>query len=143
MAKDSITLIDNRTGKSYEIAISYGIYPLDGAAIRASDLRQVKVSEDDFGLMSYDPAFLNTASCQSTITFIDGDRGILRYRGYPIDFLAENCTFLECAYLLFFGELPNEQELKEWVDKITHHTMIHENIKKFMEGFRHDAHPMG
>ena len=113
MAKESITITDNRTGKSYEIPISYGTYPLDGAAIRASDLKQVKVSEEDFGLMSYDPAFMNTASCHSTITFIDGDKGILRYRGYPIEQLAENCTFLEVAYLILNGELPApEQRLR-------------------------------
>ena len=143
MAKESITLIDNRTGKSYEIAISYGIYPLDGAVIRASDLRQVKVSEDDFGLMSYDPAFMNTASCQSTITFIDGDKGILRYRGYPIEELAEKSTYLETAYLVLYGELPTKAQLEKWTHDITWHTMIHENIKKFMDGFHYDAHPMG
>src|SRR3970040_1157501 len=143
MAKDSITLIDNRTGKSYEIAISYGIYPLDGAAIRASDLRQVKVSEDDFGLMSYDPAFMNTASCQSTVTFIDGDKGILRYRGYPIEELAEKSTYLETAYLILHGELPTPPQLDAWSHDITWHTLIHENIKKFIDGFHYDAHPMG
>jgi len=143
MAKESITLIDNRTGKSYEIAISYGIYPLDGAAIRASDLRQVKVSEDDFGLMSYDPAFMNTASCQSRITFIDGDKGILRYRGYPIEELAEKSTYLETAYLVLYGELPTKAQLDNWTHDITYHTIIHENIKKFMDGFHYDAHPMG
>ena len=143
MAKDSITLIDNRTGKSYEIAISYGTYPLDGAAVRASDLRQVKVSEDDFGLVSYDPAFMNTASCQSTITFIDGDKGILRYRGYPIEELAEKSTYLETAYLVFYGELPTKAQLDKWTHDITYHTIIHENIKKFMDGFHYDAHPMG
>jgi len=143
MAKDSITLIDNRTGKSYEIAISYGTYPLDGAAVRASDLRQVKVSEDDFGLVSYDPAFMNTASCQSTITFIDGDKGILRYRGYPIEELAEKSTYLETAYLVLYGELPTKAQLDKWTHDITYHTIIHENIKKFMDGFHYDAHPMG
>ncbi len=143
MAKESITLIDNRTGKSYEIAISYGIYSLDGAAIRASDLRQVKVSEDDFGLMSYDPAFMNTASCQSRITFIDGDKGILRYRGYPIEELAEKSTYLETAYLVLYGELPTKAQLDKWIHDITYHTIIHENIKKFMDGFHYDAHPMG
>jgi len=107
------------------------------------DLRQIKTGPDDFGVMSYDPAFLNTASCQSAITFIDGDKGILRYRGYPIEQLAEKCTFLEVAYLVLFGELPTEPELKDWTDKITYHTMLHENTKKFLEGFRHDAHPMG
>ena len=143
MAKDSITLIDNRTGKSYEIAISYGIYPLDGAALRASDLRQVKVSEDDFGLVSYDPAFMNTASCQSRITFIDGDKGILRYRGYPIEELAEKSTYLETAYLILYGALPTKAQLDTWIHDITWHTLIHENIKKFMDGFHYDAHPMG
>ena len=143
MAKDSITLVDNRTGKSYEIAISYGIYPLDGAVIRASDLRQLKVSEDDFGLMSYDPAFMNTASCQSRITFIDGDKGILRYRGYPIEELAEKSTYLETAYLVLYGEIPTKAQLDNWTHDITYHTIIHENIKKFMDGFHYDAHPMG
>ncbi len=143
MAKESITLIDNRTGKSYEIPISYGTYPLDGAAIRASDLRQVKASEEDFGLMSYDPAFMNTASCQSKITFIDGDKGILRYRGYPIEELAEKSNYLETAYLVLHGELPAKAQLETWRHDITHHTMIHENIKKFMDGFHYDAHPMG
>jgi citrate synthase len=107
------------------------------------DLRQIKTGPEDFGVMSYDPAFMNTASCQSTITFIDGDRGILRYRGYPIEVLAEKCSFPEVAYLILFGELPTSSELKEWTDKITHHTMLHENIKEFMHGFHHDAHPMG
>src|SRR3970282_2060676 len=138
MAKESVSLIDNRTGKSYEITISYGIYPLDGAAIRASDLRQVKVSEDDFGLMSYDPAYMNTASCKSRITFIDGDKGILRYRGYPIDQLAERAPYLEVAYLILNGELPTKNRLDEWVFAVTHHTMVHENIGEFLAGFRYD-----
>lgn len=138
-----ISVIDQRTGKTYEIPIQYGTYPLYGAAIRAADLRQIKVSEEDFGLMTYDPAFMNTASCQSTVTFIDGDKGILRYRGYPIEELAEKSTYLETAYLLLHGELPTEAELKEWLHNITFHTMIHENIKKFMDGFHYDAHPMG
>ncbi|MBI4287845.1 MAG: citrate (Si)-synthase, partial [Chloroflexi bacterium] len=136
MASDSLTIIDNRTGKQYEVPITRG-------AIRAMDLRQVRVSEDDFGLMSYDPAFLNTASCQSAITFIDGDKGILEYRGYPIEHLAEGSTYLETAYLIFHGELPSRSQLDQWKDEITRHTMVHENVKKFMEGFRHDAHPMG
>jgi len=136
MENETLSIVDNRTNKTYTI-------PLFKGTVRAMDLRQIKTGPDDFGVMSYDPAFLNTASCQSTITFIDGDRGILRYRGYPIEVLAEKCTFLEVAYLILFGELPSESELKEWTDKVTHHTMIHENIKKFMEGFRHDAHPMG
>jgi len=106
------------------------------------DLRQIKTDPEDFGLMTYDPAFMNTASCRSSITYIDGDKGILRYRGYPIEVLAEHCTFLEVAYLLLFGELPNEKELKQWVWDITHHTMMHETTKKFMEGFRYSAHPM-
>jgi citrate synthase len=132
----SLTIIDNRTNAAYTVPIADG-------AIRAMDLRQIKTGPEDFGLMSYDPAFMNTASCRSRITFIDGDRGILRYRGYPIDVLAEKCSFLEVAYLLLFGELPTESEMTEWTDKVTHHTMIHENIKKFMDGFHHDAHPMG
>jgi citrate synthase len=107
------------------------------------DLRQIKTGPDDFGLMAFDPAFTNTASCRSSITFIDGEKGILRYRGYPIEELAEHCTFLEVAYLLLWGELPTEQQLKEWVDQITHHTMLHETTKKFLEGFRYNAHPMG
>jgi citrate synthase len=136
MAKQTVTITDNRTGKTYEIPIEHG-------AIRAMDLRQIKVSEEDFGLMSYDPAFMNTASCKSTITFIDGEKGILRYRGYPIEDLAERSTFLETAYLILHGELPTRALLDEWTYHITHHTMIHENIKKFMDGFHYDAHPMG
>jgi citrate synthase len=136
MAKETVTITDNRTGKTYEIPIEHG-------AIRGMDLRQIKVSEDDFGLMSYDPAFMNTASCKSTITFIDGEKGILRYRGYPIEELAERSTFLETAYLILHGELPTRAQLDEWTYHITHHTMIHENIKKFMDGFHYDAHPMG
>lgn len=141
--KNTITVIDNRTEQSYEIPIEYGTYPLYGAAIRAGDLRQIKTSAEDFGLMTYDPAFMNTASCKSRITFIDGDKGILRYRGYPIDELAQNSTYLETAYLILYGELPAKAELKEWVQNITVHTFIHENIKKFMDGFHYDAHPMG
>jgi citrate synthase len=133
---DTLTIIDNRTGKKYEIPITYD-------TIRAMDLRQIKVKEDDFGLMTYDPAFMNTASCKSTITYIDGDRGILRYRGYPIEQLAEKSTFLETAYLLLYGELPTKAQYEDWVFNITHHTMIHENIKKLMDGFHYDAHPMG
>ncbi len=134
--KDSLTIIDNRTGKSYEI-------PLYNGNVRAMDLRQIKTDPEEFGTLSYDPAFTNTASCRSAITFIDGERGILRYRGYPIEQLAENCSFLEVAYLIINGELPTPDQLKDWVDNITHHTMIHENIKKLVEGFRYDAHPMG
>src|SRR5574341_764366 len=132
MSKDTITMIDNRTGKNYEIPIQYGTYPLYGAAIRAADLRQVKVSEEDFGLMTYDPAFMNTASCQSKITFIDGDKGILRYRGFPIEQLAQRSSYLETAYIILYGEIPTETELEEWKHNITYHTYIHENIKKFM-----------
>jgi citrate synthase len=136
MSADTLTVIDNRTGKKYELQIENG-------AIEAKDLRQIKESEDDFGLMSYDPAFMNTASCKSSITFIDGDKGILRYRGYPIEQLAEQCTYLEVAYLLLYGELPTQEQLNDWGWNITHHTFIHENIKKLMDGFHYDAHPMG
>jgi citrate synthase len=133
---DTLTITDNRTGKQYEIPIAQG-------AIRAMDLRQIKASADDFGLMTYDPAFQNTAACRSAITFIDGDRGILLYRGYPIEQLAERSTYLETAYLILNGELPSRTELETWVREVTLHTMLHENIKKFMEGFQYDAHPMG
>jgi citrate synthase len=135
-SRDSLTVVDNRTGRSYEI-------PIEDGAVRATDLRRITVSEGDEGLVSYDPAFLNTASCRSAITYIDGDRGVLRYRGYPIEELAERASFLEVAYLLSHGELPSAAQLAEWVDVITHHTFIHENIKKFIDGFHHDAHPMG
>ncbi|MBI3085759.1 MAG: citrate synthase, partial [candidate division NC10 bacterium] len=140
---DSLTITDNRTGKTYEIPILYGTFPTYGAAIRSADLRQIKVSDDDFGLMGYDPAFMNTASCKSAITHIDGERGILRYRGYPIEQLAEQSNYLEVAYLLIHGELPTKAQYDEWVHNITHHTMVHENLKKFMDGFHYDAHPMG
>jgi citrate synthase len=143
MAKDTLTVIDNRTNKSYEISLMYGLYPNESCAIRATDLRQIKISEDDFGVMTYDPAFMNTASCQSKITFIDGDKGILRYRGYPIEELAEKSTYLETAYLILYGELPTKVELENWAHNITFHTFIHENIKKFIDGFHYDAHPMG
>ena len=133
---DALTVTDHRTGRVYEIPISEG-------AIRAMDLRQIKTGAEDFGLMSYDPAFLNTASCKSRITYIDGDKGILRYRGYPIEQLAENCTYLEVAYLLLYGELPNRRQYEEWTHHITFHTMIHESLKKLMDGFNYDAHPMG
>jgi citrate synthase len=136
MGKESLTVTDNRTGKTYE-------FPIENGAIRGPDLRKIKVSDDDFGLMSYDPAFMNTASCKSTITFIDGDKGILRYRGYPIDQLADHATYLESAYLLLNGELPTADQLSGWAWEVTHHTLIHENLKKFMDGFHHDAHPMG
>jgi citrate synthase len=143
MAKDSLTITDNRTGESYEVPIRYGTYPEYGAAINALDLRQIKVSKEDFGLLAYDPGFTNTASCQSAVSFVDGERGILRYRGYPIDQIAEESNYLETAYLILHGELPTEGQLEEWVENITHHTIIHENIKKFIDGFWHDAHPMG
>ncbi len=136
MPEETLTITDNRTGTSYTI-------PVKNGAIRAMDLRQIRTSPDDFGLMSYDPAFMNTACCESRVTFIDGDKGILQYRGYPIEQLAENCSFLEVAYLLLHGELPTQAEYNDWVDTITHHTMIHENTKKLMEAFHHDAHPMG
>jgi len=141
--QQTLTVIDNRTGKRYEIPIQYGTYATYGAAISSMDLRQIKAAEDDFGLLAYDPGFTNTASCRSNITFVDGERGILRYRGYPIDQLAEKSDYLETAYLILHGELPNQNELDFWKWNITHHTMIHENIKKFMDGFHHDAHPMG
>ena len=142
MGTDSVTITDNRTGKSVEIPIMYGTFPAVGAAIRGADLRQIKVSEDDFGLMSYDPAFMNTASCRSAITHIDGDKGILRHRGYPIEQLAEQSNYLEVAYLVIHGELPTKAQCDEWVHNITFHTMVHENLKKLMDGFHHDAHPM-
>jgi citrate synthase len=143
MASDSLTITDNRTGKQYELPIRYGTYPTYGAAIDALDLRQIKVSDEDFGLLARDPGFTNTASCSSSITFVDGERGILRYRGYPIEQLAEQSTFLETAHLILYGELPSEDELESWEQNVTHHTIVHENIKKFMDGFHHDAHPMG
>jgi citrate synthase len=136
MAKEKLNIVDQRTSAAYEL-------PLDKGCIRATDLRQIKTGPDDFGVMSYDPAFLNTASCQSAITFIDGDKGILRYRGYPIEQLAEKCTFLEVAYLIIHGELPTELQLKTWIDEIKHHTMLHEKTKELLQGFNHDAHPMG
>jgi citrate synthase len=133
---DTLTITDNRTGKTYELPIELGV-------IRAMDLRQIKTGPDDFGLMTYDPAFQNTAACRSQITFIDGDQGILLYRGYPIEQLAEQSTYLETAYLILFGELPTQAELDTWVREVTLHTMLHENIKTFMQGFQYDAHPMG
>jgi citrate synthase len=132
----TLTIRDNRTDASYTL-------PVNDGTVRAIDLRKIKTGTGNFGLMSYDPAFMNTASCRSAITFIDGDRGILQYRGYPIEQLAENCSFLEVAYLILFAELPDPGQLADWVDQIKHHTMLHENIKKFMDGFHHDAHPMG
>jgi len=133
---DTLTIVDNRTGKKYDL-------PIQDGTIRAMDLRQIKTGADDFGLMTYDPAFMNTANCRSAITYIDGEKGILLYRGYPIEQLAEDSDFLETAYLILFGELPSATQYQTWVRDITYHTMLHENIKKFMEGFRYDAHPMG
>jgi citrate synthase len=140
---DTLTIIDNRTGKQYEVPIAHGTYPEYGSYIPAMDLRKIKLSEDDFGLLSYDPAFKNTASCRSAITFIDGDRGILRYRGIPIEEVAEKSNYLEAAYLTLFGELPSKEQLDAWTWHITHHTFTHENLKKMIDGFHHDAHPMG
>jgi citrate synthase len=133
---DTLTITDNRTGKKYDV-------PIQDGAIKATDLRKIKTSDDDFGLITYDPAFMNTASCRSRITFIDGDAGVLLYRGYPIEQLAEQSTYLETAYLILFGELPTQKQLADWTHAITMHTMVHENIKQFMEGFQYDAHPMG
>ncbi len=136
MPQETLTVTDNRTGRAYEIPIAHG-------TIKAADLRQIKTDADDFGLMSYDPAFMNTASTRSALTYIDGDKGILRYRGYPIEQLAEKSTYLETAYLILFGELPAAQQFKQWRHEVTHHTFLHENIKHLMETFRYDAHPMG
>ena len=136
MSQNTLTITDNRTGKQYDL-------PIENGTIRAMDLRQIKVADEDFGLMTYDPAFMNTASCKSRITFIDGDKGILEYRGYPIDQLAEKSSYLEVAYLLLHGELPNESQLKEWTSNITYHTFINESIKKVIDGFHYNAHPMG
>jgi len=135
MPKDTLTITDNRTGKTYEV-------PIENGTIRTHALRQIKVGDEDFGLMGYDPAFLNTANCRSAITFIDGDKGILEYRGYPIEQLAEKSSFLEVAYLLLNGELPTPKELEQFIHLVTHHTYVHENIKTYMDGFRYDAHPM-
>ena len=143
MNAHSLTVIDNRTGKRYEIPIQYGTYPSYGATVNALDLRQIKASEEDFGLLTYDPGYTNTASCKSSVTFLDGEKGILRYRGYPIEQLAEKSSFLETAYLLLNGELPNVQQLQKWRSDITEHIFIHENIKKLIDNFCHDAHPMG
>jgi citrate synthase len=136
MSKDTLTITDNRTGKTYEI-------PVEHDTIRAIDLRQIKVHDDDFGMMSYDPAYLNTACCRSDITYIDGDKGILQYRGYPIEQLAEQSRFLEVAYLTIYGELPTKDELEFWEYRIMRHTYIHENLTQLMKAFRYDAHPMG
>ncbi len=135
-ANNTLSITDNRTGKKYDL-------PIENDTIRAMDLRQIKVKKDDFGMMSYDPAYSNTASCTSRVTFIDGDKGELMYRGYPIDVLAKKSNFLEVSYLLLNGKLPNKKEFKTFEDNIMNHTMIHENIKKVMDGFRYDAHPMG
>ncbi|HSV05839.1 MAG TPA: citrate synthase [Candidatus Binatus sp.] len=136
MAKESLTVIDNRSGRRFEV-------PIENGAIRATDLQQIRVTPDEPGLVSYDPAFMNTASCKSRITYIDGDKGVLLYRGYPIEQLAERSNFLETAYLIVKGELPTAEHLRQWTHNITLHTIVHENIKAFMDGFRYDAHPMG
>src|SRR5262245_15802347 len=133
-SREALTITDNRTGKAFEVPITYG-------TIKAMDLRQIKTGPNDFGMMSYDPAYNNTASCISRITYIDGDKGVLRYRGYPIEELAEKSTYLETAYLLLHGELPTDAQLKDWIWHITHHTFIHESIKKFLDGFHYDDHP--
>src|ERR1700753_1094811 len=135
-ADGSLTITDSRTGKTYEV-------PIEDGTIRATELRKIKTSEDDFGLMSYDPAYMATASCRSAITFIDGEKGILEYRGYPIEQLAEKSSYLEVGYLLINGELPKKKQLEDWDQEITIHTFVHENVKEFMQGFRYDAHPMG
>jgi len=134
--RDALTIKDERTGRVYEVPIVHG-------TVRATDLRQIKTDPEDFGLMTYDPAFLNTASCTSRITYIDGEKGILRYRGYPIEVLAEKCNYMEVAYLLLYGELPNKKQYDDWCHAITYHTMIHESLKKVMDAFNYDAHPMG
>src|SRR5215217_1897053 len=135
-APETLTVTDNRTGRTYEI-------PIEDGTVRAPALRAIKVDEDDFGLMTYDPAYMNTAACRSAITFLDGEAGVLEYRGYPIEQLAEQSTYLEVAYLLIHGDLPTQAELDEWTHQVTIHTFVHENIKAFMQGFRYDAHPMG
>jgi citrate synthase len=136
VGQDTLTITDSRTGQTYDVEVTDG-------TVKAMDLRQIKVSDDDFGLMAYDPAFTNTASCRSAITFIDGEAGILQHRGYSIEQLCEHSSYLEVAYLLVFGELPTEAQLERWVFDITHHTFVHEDIKQFLQGFRYDAHPMG
>src|SRR3712207_5043598 len=135
-AAETLTITDNRTGRTYEV-------PIEDGTIRATSLRDIKFDDNDFGLMTYDPAFMNTASCRSSITYLDGDHGVLEYRGYPIEQLAEQSCYLEVAYLLIHGELPTQQQLDEWTNEITINTFVHENVKGFMHGFRHDAHPMG
>src|SRR6202142_4609800 len=134
--RETLSVTDNRTGRQFEL-------PITNETIKALDLRPIKVDDGDFGMMSYDPAFTNTASCSSRITYIDGDKGILRYRGYSIEELAEKSIFIETAYLILYGELPTKSQLANWSYNITHHTFIHESIKKFIDGFHHDAHPMG
>src|SRR5512147_585526 len=136
MAGASITIVDNRTGRKYEL-------PIEHNAIRAADLAQIRVGPAEPGLVSYDPALVNTATCKSKVSYIDGERGILRYRGYPIEELAEKSTFLETAYLIVKGELPTTSHYRMWQQNIKHHTLIHENLKQFIQGFRYDAHPMG
>src|SRR5512136_1670937 len=136
MPANTLTITDNRNGKTYEV-------PIEHDTIKAGDLRQIKINSADFGMMTYDPAFMNTASCKSAITYIDGDVGILQYRGIPIEQLAEQSTYLETAYLIMYGELPNQAQLATWTYEITHHTFLHENIKQIMQAFRYDAHPMG
>src|SRR5215216_3167336 len=135
-ANETLSVTDNRTGETYEV-------PIEDGTVKAMDFRQIKVSEDDFGLMTYDPAFTNTASVRSAVCFSDGEAGVLEYRGYTIEELCEKSSYLEVAYLLIYGELPTQEQLDEWIFEITHHTYVHENIKKFVEGFRYDAHPMG
>src|SRR3989440_3108813 len=136
MPEQTLTIADNRTGKSYTL-------PIENGTVRAIDLRQIKTNADDFGLMTYDPALMNTASTKSAITFIDGDKGILKYRGYPVEQLAERCNFLEVAYLVLFSDLPDKEQLAAWTYDVTHHTFVHENIKTLMQAFRYDARPMG
>ena len=136
MTENTLTITDNRTGRTYEVAVQ-------NDTIRALDLRQIKVHDDDFGMMSYDPAYTNTASCRSRITFVDGEKGVLSYRGYPIEHLAEHSSFLEVAYLLIHGELPDTQQWEHWEERVMHHTFLHENLAKLMQSFRYDAHPMG
>ena len=136
MDSPTLDITDTRTSQAYQL-------PIENSTVKALDLRQIKETADEFGMMAYDPGFTNTASCTSRVTYIDGEKGILRYRGYPIEQLAENCTYTEVAYLLLHAELPTQSELKSWNDQINHHTMVHENIKKFIDGFLYDAHPMG
>lgn len=143
MNTHTLTIVDNRTGKSYEIPIQYGTYPGYGATINALDLRQIKSAKDDFGLLTYDPGYTNTASCKSCVTFLDGEKGTLQYRGYPIEQLAEQSTYLETAYLMQYGDLPDSVQLNKWCKDITEHTFVHENIKNLIDSFHHDAHPMG